>query len=171
MFVNTQAQTQVPQKALEVYEARVIRHADACWGWAGKLDKDGYGIIQYRENGERVTWRIHRLSFAVCRGALIEGLMVLHEVGCASRACSKPSCLYQGDACDNANDTVESGNHRGGANLGQLNHNAVLTADEVKEMKIRLRAGWTVKRVAEYFERSYFTVWNVKAGRAWKEVE
>ena len=61
-----------------------------CWIWPHTLDRMGYGRVGFQGK----MWPVHRLTFSIFMGPLVEGL-VLDHIACISRACCNPSHLRQ----------------------------------------------------------------------------
>jgi hypothetical protein len=95
----------IPRKTpQQFYDARVVR-GDGCWGWTGKTDGFGYGVVQLgrgepRSGAHRVSWRLH------C-GPIPDGLHVLHR--CDNPPCTRPDHLFLGTALDNQRDASAKG--------------------------------------------------------------
>lgn len=71
--------------------AKVVTVGD-CQVWTGCTQKNGYGAINI--GGKRVL--VHRLSYSLYVGPLIEGLTIDHiRERCTSRACIRPDHLRQ----------------------------------------------------------------------------
>jgi HNH endonuclease len=64
-----------------------VEKGDGCWQWKGSLS-DGYGSLSF--NG--VISRAHRVAYALLRGSLPEGGLVLDHT-CRNRACVNPDHL------------------------------------------------------------------------------
>lgn len=93
----------------------------ACWPWAGRVDKDGYGRLNVRRDGRHQTVKAHREMQAVIDGEFIEidldpsdpfGPLVLIPVAprdpdctddhlCLNRACSNPDHLERVSRVEN----------------------------------------------------------------------
>lgn len=71
-----------------------------CWLWAGYIQSSGYGQV-YVE-GARVL--AHRLSWLAHKGAIADGLLVLHK--CDRRSCVNPEHLFLGTHIDNRVDCI-----------------------------------------------------------------
>lgn len=86
--------------------------AEGCWEWPGATTHNGYGVVQWKkEGGERTAARAHRVAYALAKGPIPEGMMVLHS--CDNRLCCNPKHLRVGTASDNTKDMMLRGRHRG----------------------------------------------------------
>ena len=56
-----------------------------CWIWVGYVDEKGYGRVQF---GEQRAARVHRVTFELLRGGLLEHHILDHL--CRNRACCNP---------------------------------------------------------------------------------
>jgi hypothetical protein len=65
-----------------------IWRGSECWIWKGYTDENGYG--QFKLNGKAV-WA-HRLSYAIFRGPIQEGMDIDHR-------CKNPSCCNPFHLC------------------------------------------------------------------------
>lgn len=77
-----------------------------CWPWNGSKDKDGYGY--FKPNGKTV--KAHRYSFEQYKGAIPEGMWVLHK--CDNPSCVNPHHLFLGTPLDNVMDMDQKGRRR-----------------------------------------------------------
>lgn len=75
-----------------------------CWEFTGvRLKSGGYGAL----NAGGVKFRAHRLSWLIFRGAIADGLHVLHR--CDNPPCCNPDHLFLGTNDDNIRDRNAKG--------------------------------------------------------------
>ena len=82
------------------FEARVLR-ANGCWQWLASFNKKGYGVFIW---GKRKRTGAHRAAWLFFRGAIPEGMHVLHH--CDNPGCVNPEHLFLGDNDANVADKV-----------------------------------------------------------------
>ncbi len=75
-----------------------------CWLWTGPTDRKGYGRTHL---GERSNQGAHQTAWIFTRGAITNGLWVLHR--CDNPPCVNPNHLFLGTSNDNVQDAVEKG--------------------------------------------------------------
>jgi hypothetical protein len=100
---------------------------DGCWGWSGRLERDGYARIKW----DGKMYMAHRVSFEVHKGPIPEGLDVLHT--CDERWCCNPDHLVPGTTQYNTADMWAKG--RAASQLGENNGYARLSVDEVRQIR------------------------------------
>ena len=128
-----------------------------CLVWTGgKYAKSAYGAIVY---GKR-TWRAHRLAWVAHKGEIPNGLYVCH-------ACDNPLCiavehLFLGTPKDNMTDMRIKGRGR---------FRARLSLEDVRRVKRRLAEGVAMAEVARETGVSYASVFAIKSGKNWREVD
>jgi hypothetical protein len=76
-----------------------------CWLWIGTVlpPPSGYGRLIH----QRVSYRVHRLSYEWAYGPLAPGLLACHK--CDVRHCIRPSHLFAGTTSDNVKDMWAKG--------------------------------------------------------------
>jgi hypothetical protein len=83
-----------------------MRHLGSCWLWTGSLVQR-YGQIATVINGKRRPACAHRVSWELTRGAIPDGLSVLHR--CDNPPCVRPDHLFLGTSVDNLADARAKG--------------------------------------------------------------
>ena len=101
--------------------------ATGCWNWTGSLNTCGYG--QVKAGGE--NWTSHRASWTVFRGAIPEGLNVLHH--CDNPKCCNPEHLYLGTHTDNMRDMIRRGRRK--KKTGPKFPIEKLTEDQIRQIQ------------------------------------
>lgn len=144
-----------------------------CWLWTAYADAAGYGIF-------RVTWeknpkKAHRVSWALNKGPIPEGMKVLHK--CDVRACVRPDHLYLGTQTDNMRDRKERTGYA--SQKGENNTCAKLTQAQVDHIRKvfadpTLRSGSRFKRgmnvvgqLASEYGVTKVTIYDAASGKNW----
>lgn len=140
----------------------VSKHPCGCWVWTGAKDAKGYGM--FRRMGR--TWRAHRLSHAMFKGAVGEHELVRHK--CDNPSCVNPDHLETGSPRDNAQDAIKRGRFKfRAAPPGEEHHRAKLTDEAVRDIRTKRMS---TRAFAKLYGVSPYTAWAVSAGKAWVHV-
>ena len=67
------------------------RGIDDCWEWNGTITACGYGSLRYHHKGKSMIFLAHRVSFAIFKGRIKDGLVIDHL--CNNIWESRNSCL------------------------------------------------------------------------------
>ena len=122
-----------------------VEKTETCWNWIGKKDGGGYGVVGWNGRHERT----HRVSWMLTRGAIPEGMMVLHH--CDNRNCCNPGHLYLGTQAENMRDMADR-NRRKGIGLGEANGRAKLTQAQADTIRLLYVSGGTSQqKIAKQF--------------------
>jgi len=125
------------------------------------------------EAGRAKKLFVHRLvAIAFVGSAPFEGAMVLHHDDDPTH--NRPANLYWGDRGQNARDARLNRKRaefsQQGAQPGELNHAAVLTAHDVQTVREYLRLGLCGSCIARLFNVRKETIYNIAKGRTWREL-
>ena len=156
----------IEQKYIDRFHTKYVKQSSGCWEWNACRDSDGYGVFR-----NPIGDRAHRFS-ALIAGMDINNKLVCHH--CDNPPCVNPAHLYAGTAKDNAQDTLNRNRHARRAyngprpwKLGELNHMATLTEEQIKEIKYSTLP----QRVfAEKYNIDQSTVSNIRRGHTWSYV-
>lgn len=138
-----------------------------CWEWIGYREHlMGYGIITIGGRSGTAA-SAHRIAFQIANGEIPKGLCILHS--CDNPACCNPAHLTAGTRKQNNADRDKRGRHV--ALKGSLHGNAILTEDQVREIKAThvRKYGWVAKKARE-LGVSRLTVSRIVNGRHWKHI-
>ena len=125
------------------------RGLSQCWTWLGSLHpQKGYGQLGW--NGRLIY--VHRFSWILANGAIPDGMRILHR--CDIRSCVNPDHLFVGTDEDNARDRESKSRgkqpcgdmngkrrHPDKCARGERNGNAILTLEQIVQMRFRYRLG------------------------------
>lgn len=134
---------------------------DGCWIWLGYLNTRGYGLVKF--NG--LACLAHRVNYELFKGNIPDGMQACHH--CDNRACINPDHIFIGTALDNAKDMVRKG--RSPNNLGEKNPNAIVTGDQVIEIRA-LKGKKTYKEIGNMYGISRHYAWNLANRKSWKHI-
>lgn len=146
----------------EVRFLKLVEKTARCWLWrGGKSSENGYGRVQIK-GGRELT---HRLSYAIYKGDLVEGVFVCHT--CDNRLCVNPDHLFLGSHLENVADCIIKGRNTRGDKHGARK----LSEDAVREMRRLYALGnYTQQQLAVRYgiDRPYAT--KIINHRQWKHV-
>lgn len=141
------------------FEDKILK-TDACWLWSGMIHKDGYGGISIN----RVSFKAHRVSYELYKGAIPEGMLVCHS--CDVRNCVNPKHLFLGSHTDNMRDMKEKGrankDKRGGGKP-KLSHSLAI------EIRGLFSAGvYNHRQLAERYNVGRAAIHNIILNKSWR---
>jgi len=135
-----------------------------CWIWTLRSSSDGYGQIAIDSRPKRA----HRVAWETYRGAIPEGMHVLHR--CDVPLCVNPAHLFLGTGQDNMDDMTRK-RRRIGALAGTKNGNARLTESQVLEIFAMRSSGVRVKDIAKLVNMRPHHITDILHRRIWRHVK
>jgi len=151
------------RSAEDRFEALYIPEPNSgCWIWLAACDRDGYGFFSLSKPRRMV--KAHRASFVFYRGAVPDGLCVLHS--CDNPACVNPDHLFTGTNLDNVHDRVAKG--RSARVHGSLRAHAKLHESDIPLIRIDHRSQ---QAIADDYGIAQTTVSAIKLRRKWAHVD
>lgn len=131
-----------------------------CWPWTRYLDKNGYGTFGGNIYGEPdIMYRSHRLAYYLSHNAEdpMEDL-IIHS--CDRPSCCNPSHLIRANISNNNQDTYNKGR----------NPLAVLTPDDVREIRKLRESGESPYNLSTKYGVSYQCIRRVCNRTAWRHI-
>lgn len=149
------------QSPLERFMDKVELDNNGCWLWTSTILRSGYGTMWYR--GQTIS--AHRLSYQFYIGPVPERLHVLHL--CDVKRCVNPEHLYAGTHQQN----IQDRENRGKNMRGTGNPRAVLSAEDVLEIRRRYAAGEKPFEIArDYDGIGWGGIYSVCRRKTWKHI-
>lgn len=146
---------EMPVSFFDEYRSKFdIDESTGCWLWK-TLSRGGYGAAWARKP---IT--AHRLAWTLTRGAIPEGLQVLHR--CDVRRCVNPDHLFIGTHAENMVDRNNKG--RQAFQRGEDHPSAKLSASDVIEIR---SASEPLRVLAERYGVKKSTIANLRSNRGW----
>jgi len=137
------------------------RNENECWLWTGSTYVTGYGQARI---GSR-QGHAHRFAFEFAVG-LPGNLQVCHK--CDTPLCCNPSHLFLGTAKENVRDAIQKGRRN---YQGENSVLAILTEENVHEIRRRLATGEFQKKIAKDFGVTQEAISHIKLKKRWGWLE
>lgn len=138
-------------------------HGDGCWPWTACVrNKDeGYGAFWLCGRHRPA----HRIAWELTNGPITDPEMVVcHR--CDNPPCCNPAHLFLGTALENNNDKVAKRRHP----TGERHHFAILTAEEVAEIRAAPKYRGYRLPLAEKFGVRLQLITEIRSGVSWKDI-
>lgn len=136
-----------------IFSIKTTVDENGCVLWTGSRNTKGYGTYS--------GWMAHRLSYAVHKGPIPDGLHICHS--CDNPPCVNPSHLRADNAFGNMRDAVER---------GRLTPNKPRTPEALALKAIAMIAEekTPLKVIAESLGLSESVVRHIHGGRTWQAI-
>jgi len=152
------------EQRLEAFFSKIVVQESGCHEFVGARNEDGYGNFW----DEGICKKAHRFAWEAFFGRIPEGKLVLHT--CDNPPCCNPDHLYLGTDADNSKDKMDRG--RFASVAGANNPAAFVTEDHVRDIYAHLRyTTMTQQAIADKFLLTKGHINNIKAGRAWPQIQ
>lgn len=146
----------------ERFQKWVKPDQSGCHVWTASCTRDGYGKIMIARKEKKA----HRVAYEQVHGPIPEGFSVLHR--CDNPPCVNPAHLFLGTQLDNVRDMHSKGRDRKAR--GESQHCAVLTADQIREIRNRCAAGELQKDLAPEFGVGRGQIGYIVRRESWRHV-
>ncbi len=133
-----------------------------CWPFIGAIMPSGYGKFYLSRTK---PMRAHRAAWEMVNGPIFSGAHVLHS--CDNPACCNPAHLRLGTHADNMADMYKRGRRDHSKIRGEKNGAARLTAEQVAEIRKRLKADESQRALGRAFGVNKSTIARIEHGRSW----
>jgi HNH endonuclease len=133
-----------------------------CLIWTRAPNSSKYG----RFNQNRKNYSPHRASYETFNGEIPNGYLVLHK--CDNPRCINPKHLFLGTHKENTHDMMKKDRM---ANFkGENNSKAILTENQVLEIRKLHSKGMKTKEIANLYNVKYYTCLDVVNRRNWRHI-
>lgn len=137
-----------------------VKDRKECWIWRAGKDIDGYGMFWIKPQNQ---WA-HRVAYEFEFGPFNKKLHVLHK--CDNPSCVNPHHLFLGTQQDNIDDML----NKGRSAKGERAHSAKLSGNQVKQIKILIKEGFSASVIAKKFKVHKSTIKDIKSKRTWLHI-
>lgn len=127
-----------------------------CWLWMGRTS-GGYGVAPLGARGAKKY--AHRLFYEAHVGPIGDGTVICHR--CDTPSCVNPDHLFLGTVQDNNHDRMKKGRY-----LGTWNGRAILTEQEVREIR-DLQGGMSQIAIGKHYGVSQQTISEICRRKIW----
>lgn len=145
----------------------VIDSITGCHIWQRSLDKDGYGKLWVGGKPGKLSMA-HRHAYERVYGPVDDDLKVCHH--CDNPPCVNVAHLFAGTNADNMRDAAAKGRTNSPVFHGEDHGMAILSEDEVLDIRARIARGERQVDVAKVHGISAPLVYRIKKRIIWRHV-
>lgn len=149
-------------KQLARFFAKTKVNENGCIEWTASHNGRGYGQAWVPSTQKKLT--AHRLAYTLRHGTIPDGMQVLHR--CDNPKCVNADHLFLGTNADNMADMDRKGRRRPAAQIGKLNSNAKLTAQQVDELR-GLKGRLNIKALTAQYGIGKSQIHRIVHGQQW----
>ena len=142
-----------------------VQSPDECWEWQGYTNDSGYG--QFR-CGNGALLRAHRISYEIHKGAIPDGLIILHK--CDNPRCVNPDHLSVGTHADNIHDMDQKGRRINSPHYGESHGMSKLTAELVRQIRSLADSGVSYEEIGRRFAISANHAGRIAKRESWAHI-
>jgi predicted DNA-binding protein YlxM (UPF0122 family) len=164
LAIKNNSRNYTEQKKVNDIFGNIKVSAGLCLEWQGQKNSQGYGYVGY--SGK--TRRVNRLVYELVFGEIPDGMFVCHT--CDNPSCINPQHLFLGTPADNIQDMYNKNRQNDNKNMpsGERHHNSKLKNSDIPKIRRLLKSGRTQQNIADVFSVSQTTIYEIAAGRTWK---
>jgi hypothetical protein len=140
-----------------------INDETGCWEWQADIDQQGYGVFYVDGKSKRV----HRAGWEMVFEKIPEGNILHHK--CNNEKCVNYFPLTLSTYKGNAEERDKAG--RQASRKGELNGQALLSENDVREIKLDLNNGVPQRKIAIKFHVSQQHISAISTKKKWKHIQ
>ena len=141
---------------------RIVVDDNGCHLWTGTVqDPGGYGLIKV----QRVQMSVHRIVWRLANGPIAQGIYICHS--CDVPRCCNIEHLFSGTPSENMKDMQEKGRSR--YNMRDTGRRAILTAEEVEQLRHLRAAGSKIAELVARFGIKTRQVHYILSNESWTQ--
>lgn len=144
-----------------------VRGPDECWEWqahAGTQRRGSFMVGSKRDGTHRLVMA-HRIAYELHYGSIPEGMEVCHK--CDNPPCCNPAHLFIGTHKENMEDMATKGR----SSQGERDSQAILTAEQVREIRAHRASGMMYKDIAKLYNVSKAAIGAIARRDRWKHID
>lgn len=130
-----------------------------CWEWLKCTNQNNYGVIR----AKRRNYLVHRLIFEIIKKQNIKGKLVCHT--CDNPLCCNPDHMFIGTQTENMKDAQLKKRMK----QGEKHYRHKLTIKNLEEIRLLLKNGNSIRKIALIFNVSASCIAAISSGRNWKK--
>jgi hypothetical protein len=139
-----------------------------CWLWCGSIRRtsDGYGRIEYREDGIKYQFLAHRISYLYYNNLnqIDDSIIICHS--CDNPRCVNPNHLVAADRDWNNKDAMAKGLNQ----HGEGHYATPFTENDIRQIRYLAHCGLTSQHIANKYGVCRQSIDNIINYKTWKHI-